>query len=109
MTLASLPEAARRVSGQLPAFRPSLAIVMGSGWREVANGFHIHLAVRYADIPELGAPQVAGHGGELMLAQHAGVNLLVFSGRRHWYEGAGWDPVAFPVALRRSWAFRDCC
>jgi purine-nucleoside phosphorylase len=75
---------------------------MGSGWRDVVSGFRVLHAVRYADVPELGAPQVAGHGGELLLAHHTGVNLLVFSGRRHWYEGAGWDPIAFPVALAKT-------
>jgi purine-nucleoside phosphorylase len=75
---------------------------MGTGWREVVDSFQVDHVLGYSDIPELGATQVAGHGGELMLAHHAGVNLLVFSGRRHWYEGAGWDPIAFPVALART-------
>ena len=102
MNPSSLLAAAERIARQLPATRPSLALIMGSGWREVTNGFQVDHTLSYSDIPELGAPQVAGHGGELMLARHAGVNLLVFSGRRHWYEGAGWDPIAFPIALAKT-------
>ena len=93
--------AAEKIRNQFPGFRPKLALVMGSGWREVANGFSVRETLNYADIPELGAPQVAGHGGELLLAEQAGVELLIFAGRRHVYEGVGWDPVAFPVCLTK--------
>jgi purine-nucleoside phosphorylase len=27
------------------------------------------------------------------------MELLLFQGRRHWYEGSGWEPVAIPVYL----------
>ena len=27
------------------------------------------------------------------------MDILVFEGRRHWYEGQGWEPLAFPVYL----------
>ena len=93
--------AAEKVRDASRGFLPKLAIVMGSGWREVANGFDIRQAFNFADIPELGAPQVAGHGGQLLLASDRGVDLLIFAGRRHWYEGVGWDPIAFPVCLAK--------
>ncbi len=95
-------KSAEKVCAAFPAFRPKLALVMGSGWREVANGFTVKHSLDYADIPGLGAPQVAGHGGQLLLAQQGGVELLIFSGRRHGYEGAGWDPIAFPVCLAKT-------
>lgn len=93
--------AAEKIKKQFPGFRPQLALVMGSGWREVADGFVVRERMNYADIPELGVPQVAGHGGQLLLAEQAGVELLVFVGRRHVYEGAGVDPVAFPACLAK--------
>jgi purine-nucleoside phosphorylase len=94
-------KSAESIGAAFPAFRPKLALVMGSGWREVAEGFTVKHSLDYADIPGLGAPQVAGHGGQLLLAEQGGVELLIFSGRRHWYEGAGWDPIAFPVCLTK--------
>jgi purine-nucleoside phosphorylase len=27
--------------------------------------------------------------------------VLIFAGRRHWYEGVGWDPIAFPACLAK--------
>lgn len=93
--------AAEKIKKRFSGFRPELALVMGSGWREVSNGFVVRERLNYADIPELGAPQVAGHGGQLLLAEQAGVELLIFVGRRHVYEGAGFGPVAFPVCLTK--------
>jgi len=75
---------------------------MGSGWRDVVKGFEVKHTVDYAEIPELGTPQVSGHGGHLLLAEQDGADLLIFAGRRHWYEGVGWDPIAFPVCLART-------
>lgn len=94
--------AAEKIRSDASGFRPALAIVMGSGWREVADGFSIRRTFNYADIPELGAPQVAGHGGQILLAEQDGKQLLIFAGRRHWYEGVGWGPVAFPVCLAKT-------
>jgi purine-nucleoside phosphorylase len=30
------------------------------------------------------------------------MELLIFEGRRHWYEGDGWNPIAFPIRLAAS-------
>lgn len=102
MDTSKIMVAASRTHKTLPACHPKLAIIMGSGWRDVAYGFAVRHAVDYAAIPELGVTQVAGHGGQLLLAEQDGVELLVFAGRRHWYEGAGLEPVAFPVCLAKT-------
>lgn len=101
MNTAKLILAAETIRLSFQEFRPALAIVMGSGWSDVASGFAVKQRVNYADIPELGAPGVVGHGGQLLLAEQAGVDLLIFAGRRHWYEGVGWEPIAFPACLAK--------
>jgi purine-nucleoside phosphorylase len=53
----------------------------------------------YSKIQGLGVPGVAGHSGRLVWAEHAGLETFIFQGRRHWYEGVGWTPVALPVFL----------
>lgn len=93
--------AAGRIRDTFPGFRPRLALVMGSGWREVAASFQVRNAVEYAAIPELGVPQVTGHGGQILMAELRGIPLLVFAGRRHRYEGVGWESIAFPVCLAK--------
>ena len=93
--------AAGLIRDGFPSFRPRLALVMGSGWREVAASFQVRQALEFSSIPELGAPQVAGHGGQLLMAELYGMPLLVFAGRRHLYEGVGWESIAFPVCLAK--------
>ena len=95
-------KSAEAVRAAFPAFHPKLVLVMGSGWREVADGFTVKHSLDFADISGLGAPQVSGHGGQLLLAEQGDVELLIFAGRRHWYEGAGWEPIAFPVCLAKT-------
>ena len=85
-----------------PDAKPAMGIVLGSGWREVSSAFRLRQAVRYAHIPGLGSTQVAGHDGQLHWAEHNGREIFVFLGRRHWYEGAGWEPIAIPVYVLKS-------
>ena len=37
-----------------------------------------------------------------MLAEAAGITTLIFQGRRHYYEGEGWTPVAVPVYVLKQ-------
>jgi len=79
--------------------KPECAVILGSGWGNITKTFKKKKSLSYNDIPGLGMPGVAGHAGQLVLAEIAGMQVLVFQGRRHWYEGAGWEAVAIPVYL----------
>jgi len=92
-----------KVRTAMPDIRAPVVIVLGSGWRDVTRGFRTLATLDYSDLPGLGATQVAGHVGQLVRAECEGGDVLVFVGRRHWYEGAGWGPIALPVALAREW------
>jgi len=50
---------------------------------------------------------VEGHKGNLWLAKPKGKEVLIFQGRRHFYEGAGWGPVIFPVLLAHEMGIRS--
>ena len=80
---------------------PDLAVILGSGWGDSLEKDNLLCRISYADIPGMGATTVAGHSGEFMLYEYAGKRIAAFSGRRHWYEGAGWEPVVIPVELVR--------
>ena len=80
---------------------PDVAIILGSGWGDSLNKDSVLCRLSYADIPGMGATTVAGHSGEFILYEYAGRRIAAFSGRRHWYEGAGWEPVVLPVELVR--------
>lgn len=98
----ALERSVARVRRFLPRARPVCGLILGSGWAKVAEAFRIRRRVDYAAIPVLGPTTVVGHPGRLLWAELAGIETFVFQGRRHWYEGAGWDPVAAPVCLLKS-------
>ena len=82
--------------------KPRHAMVCGSGWGEVGEVFTVRDSIPYGEIPCLGSATVAGHAGKLLLAEVAGAEILIFQGRRHFYEGEGWEPVVASVRLAQS-------
>jgi purine-nucleoside phosphorylase len=94
-----LNRAAAAVRRRFPDAAPRWAMVLGSGWSDVAEVFRLLDGEDYVNIPGYGGTCVRGHAGRLCLAEHDGIELLIFQGRRHWYEGVGWEPVAMPVAV----------
>ena len=80
---------------------PDLGILLGSGWGASLEADEVLARLRYADIPGLGASTVKGHSGEFMLYRREGKLIAAWCGRRHYYEGAGWEPVVLPVELLR--------
>ena len=80
---------------------PDLGIMLGSGWGDALEIDEVFVRIKYADIPGLGASTVKGHGGEFILYRHDGKLIAVWCGRRHYYEGAGWEPVVLPVEILR--------
>ena len=80
---------------------PDLGIVLGSGWGEALVKDHVVQRISYADIPGIGRASVVGHAGEFVLYERLGRRIAAFCGRRHWYEGVGWETVVSPVELLR--------
>jgi len=79
--------------------RPSVCLVCGSGWGEIVQGLSPVSSISYEKLPEIGATTVDGHQGRLWLAKPGKQEVLIFQGRRHFYEGVGWSPVIFPPLL----------
>ena len=80
---------------------PDLGILLGSGWGEALRSDEVIVRIPYSDIPGLGASTVQGHAGEFLLYSRAGKRIAAWCGRRHFYEGAGWEPVVMPVEILR--------
>jgi purine-nucleoside phosphorylase len=80
---------------------PACGLILGSGWSPSLQTGVVLARVPYASIPGLGSSTVAGHAGEMLLFEKHGLRVAAFCGRRHWYEGAGWEPVVLPVELLR--------
>jgi len=87
------------VKKRLPGLNPSSALILGSGWSDIVEAFDIQDVIPYSDIPGMGETCITGHAGRMVIADSASGPLLIFQGRRHWYEGVGWEPIALPVYL----------
>ncbi|MFZ1282528.1 MAG: purine-nucleoside phosphorylase [Propionicimonas sp.] len=92
-------EAAAALLNYFAVPRIDLALVLGSGWSQAADSLGEPLgAVPLADLPGFEAPVVAGHGGDLRLIRtSAGKLAALFTGRTHFYEGRGVEPVVHGV------------
>lgn len=95
LTLDSAAEAVRKT---WPDAAPKCGIILGSGWSEAVEESGGR-EIPYDAIPGLGNPGVMGHAGQLLLHSVDGMEVVIFQGRRHWYEGAGWTPVILPAFL----------
>lgn len=97
-----LEAALAAVKNAFPAAQPKLGMILGSGLSDIADSFEKLGDMSYADIPGLGAAGVVGHAGRLLWGKSAGIETFIFQGRRHVYEGVGWEAVATPLFLLKS-------
>ncbi|MFH0953539.1 MAG: purine-nucleoside phosphorylase [Verrucomicrobiota bacterium] len=102
MDYSLLEKASAAVSRHWPDARPSRGLICGSGWSDVVSAFEVKDSLDYAQIPGLGRPGVEGHLGRLAWGRSAGQETFIFQGRRHYYEGEGWTPVAVPLFLLKQ-------
>ncbi len=80
---------------------PRVAIVLGSGFGGLSAVVENDVRIPYSEIEGVPSPQagVAGHAGVLIMGEVEGVNVCVFSGRVHRYQGASALDAAYPARL----------
>jgi purine-nucleoside phosphorylase len=74
-----------------------VAVVLGSGLGAFADELAEPVAIPYAEIPDWPRSTAIGHAGRLVAGRLEGIDLLVLSGRAHYYEGYSPAQVAFGV------------
>ncbi len=93
-----LDAATEVVQRKWPTAQPKCGLILGSGWGEAVSIFQGE-GLPYSEIPGMGKPGVMGHAGNLLRTTIDGMELFIFQGRRHWYEGEGWNPVILPIYI----------
>ncbi len=76
--------------------KPRVGLVLGSG----LGAFADKLAgpkIPYAELPHMPVSKVAGHAGNLVFGEAAGVPIVCMQGRVHFYEGHDLDAVVHGV------------
>jgi purine-nucleoside phosphorylase len=87
--------------------RPTLAVVLGSGFHHVLTESRAEKTISYAKLPGFPRPTVAGHAGELCFAHLGGTPVIILNGRAHYYEGHPMERVTFAVRALAAFGIRD--
>src|SRR5262245_46621090 len=82
---------------KLSRLRPTLAIVLGSGFKHFLTELSVVAEISYAKLPGFPKPSVPGHDGRLVIGKLSGTPAIVLSGRAHFYEGYPMQEVTFTV------------
>jgi purine-nucleoside phosphorylase len=81
----------------LSRLRPTLAIVLGSGFKYLLNELKADAGITYGKLRGFPKPNVPGHEGNLVVGKLGGTPVIVLSGRAHFYEGHSMEQVTFAV------------
>ena len=99
-----MPDVWERVEQAADAVRsrggtlPDVAVILGSGLGDFADGLRDAIAIPYGDLPHWPATNVVGHAGRLVIGNVAGKCVAALAGRVHLYEGH--DPATVVFATR---------
>jgi purine-nucleoside phosphorylase len=77
-------------------------IILGSGLGNLTSELKVQKEIPYNEIPHFPVSTVAGHKGKMIFAELGGKNVLVMSGRFHYYEGYEPQLITYPVRVMKQ-------
>ena len=101
------PQAAAARLKRLSRLRPTLAIVLGSGFQHVLSELKVEAEVSYCRLPGFPPTGVSGHAGKLLIGHLGGTPVMVLSGRAHYYEGHPMTQVTFAVRALAAYGIQN--
>ena len=91
---------------KLSSLRPSLAMVLGSGFQQAVARMEVDTEVPYGQVPGFLSVGVTGHAGKVVFGRFGSVPVLVFKGRSHFYEGHDMERITFPIRVLSDFGIR---
>lgn len=89
------------IKDQIP-FQPRIALVLGSGLGDYADGIQVEQTIAYSQIQGFPVSTVAGHKGCFLFGHIGEVPAVIMQGRIHYYEGYSMEDVVLPIRLMRQ-------
>ncbi len=87
---------------QKTAFRPDIAIILGTGLGNLTKRVTKEIAISYDSIPNFPKATVQSHAGRLLFGMLGGKKVVIMDGRFHYYEGYTLEQITFPVRVLRN-------
>ncbi len=81
--------------------KPKIGIILGTGIGKFANEIKNKTEIPYETIPHFGISKVESHEGKLIFGKLYDKNILLMSGRFHYYEGHLIQKVVFPIHVMK--------
>jgi purine-nucleoside phosphorylase len=98
--------AAQRLK-KLSKLRPTLGIVLGSGFHHVLHELEVDAEISYQKLQGFPPVGVKGHAGKLYIGRLGGTAVIILSGRAHFYEGHPMTLVTFAVRTLAAYGISD--
>jgi purine-nucleoside phosphorylase len=105
-TIPNAKKSSARLS-KLCSLRPTLGLILGSGFQSVVRSVEVAAKIPYGDLPGFPEAKIDGHDGHVLLGHLGGVAVVVLSGRAHYYEGYSMAEVTFPVRVLAEFGVRS--
>jgi purine-nucleoside phosphorylase len=101
------PAEAAALLKKLSKLRPTLGMVLGSGFHHVLQELEIDAEISYQKLPRFPPVGVKGHAGKLYFGRLGGTAAIILSGRAHFYEGHPMTLVTFAVRTLAAYGVSD--
>jgi len=79
-----------------------IGIILGSGMGNITETVDKKICIPYSSIPGFPSLTVSGHRGEIIYGLMGGKEVLIFSGRFHYYQGYSMGEVVLPVRVAKK-------
>lgn len=80
---------------------PKIAVILGSGLSNIQNQLNNAVSIPYGKIPHFKQSTVEGHNGKLIFGKLNSTDIMLMSGRLHYYEGYTMQDITYPVRLMK--------
>jgi purine-nucleoside phosphorylase len=101
------PQLAANRLKKLSPLRPTLAVILGSGFHHVLSELKVEAEISYDKLPGFPPVGVSGHAGQLFIGHLGGTPVMVLSGRAHFYEGHPMTAVTYATRALAAYGIQD--
>lgn len=96
-----IEKAYESIKDKIP-FTPKVALILGSGLGDYADGIEVAATIDYHEIKDFPTSTVAGHKGRFVFGKVGSVPVVIMQGRVHYYEGYSMTDVVLPTRLMKK-------